>query len=446
MPTPRIGSPTVPTMLGAKWDWSRVDRFSPYLRHLGSGATFYEMVWCDVEPQPGHLEWQRTDAVAQQTRQLGMSLMLKIRVGACWATSAPADHVRGQKHKTESEMPRDLEMYTSFVRSVVQRYSQYGVHEYALENEVNGESFWGGTPMDYVKLTTVGAAAVRSGDPKALVVDSGISSTAYGIGIADRLLAAGQSAEALAAYTRYYSRRGNRQADFAPASDVAALRTALQSPQARRNLEFLAAARQLAQRRVIDVRQLHFYERWDNVPAVLDYLRATMPAGLPIEAWETGMFWPGGDPDPQVRTAEVARTTSLLLAGGVRRVIWLPLAFDPSGRHADEPRYGLVEDSGSVRPAGVAFAALADAARGSVASAVTVGRVQGVAFPGDTTTKLVLWSDSGGVLAGTAPTGATARSLSGRPAAWPSDGLRIGSDPVVLSVPGSLNTITPRLS
>ncbi|MBV9285874.1 MAG: hypothetical protein JO176_14730, partial [Acidimicrobiia bacterium] len=38
-----------PNPLGAKWDWTRLDAFKPYLASLSGGATFYDVAWCDVE-------------------------------------------------------------------------------------------------------------------------------------------------------------------------------------------------------------------------------------------------------------------------------------------------------------------------------------------------------------------------------------------------------------
>jgi len=277
--TARGGEP----VLGAKWDWGRADRFAPYLRRVpGGGATFYELVWCDVEPEPGRLDWSRADQVVRSTSQLGYSLYLKLRVGSCWATGGQAGDRRGGKGKTASAMPADPTAYQAWVRAAVQRYAPMGVREYAIENEVNGQGFWASSPADYQRLATLGAAAVREADPRALVVDAGISSTAYGVAIADELLRRGRAAEAVAAYQRYYQRRFDRRAhDFPEVGDPGELRVALQGQQAQRNLAFMAVANQLAERKVVDVRQLHFYEPWDNLPAVLAYLRGVLRPASP---------------------------------------------------------------------------------------------------------------------------------------------------------------------
>ena len=124
---------------------------------MSGTVTFDELVWCDVEPSKGTFSWRSQDKVAQNAQALGVHLLLKIRVGVCWATGGQAQHVRGRADKTESAMPRDLDTYKAFVAQAVKRYSAYGVFEYAFENEVNSPSYWSGSPSDYTRLVEAGA-------------------------------------------------------------------------------------------------------------------------------------------------------------------------------------------------------------------------------------------------------------------------------------------------
>jgi hypothetical protein len=45
---------------------------------------------------------------------------------------------------------------------------------------------------------------------------------------------------------------------------------------------------------------------WDNVPALLDYLKANLPR-FPVQAWEVGMFWVGRPAGPQARPETPSR-------------------------------------------------------------------------------------------------------------------------------------------
>ena len=85
-----------------------------------------------------------------------------------------------------------------------------------------------------------------------------------------------------------------------------------------------------------------------------------LPENLPIEAWETGIFWRDGD--EKALSGEATKLTELLLTGGVRRVIWLPTAHDPEGRKDTEDRWGLFGVDDQPRPFALQFRDMAQAA------------------------------------------------------------------------------------
>jgi hypothetical protein len=310
------------------------------------------------------------------------------------------------------------------------------VRQYAIENEVNARNFWDGSPQQYEQLVRLGAQAVHTADPKAEVLDSGIASPIYGVAIAERLLSEGREDEAVAAYQRYYAHRGSQ---YERVETAAALRALLGRDLVRRGLDYLAATQRLAREKAFDVYQLHFYEPWDNAPALLEYLQATLPSTLPIEGWEVGMFQHGAfgqSEDQQVRAGEAAKVVSLLLAGGIRRVVWLPVAAPDD---AKELRFGLVDAGGGVRPAGEVVKRLAAAAEGATRRAVTSAEASGVAFGRGKQTVLVLWSEQGATVPGIARSGAKASTLGGASVQWGEAGLRLGSEPFLVSVPLTLD-------
>lgn len=426
--------------LGLKFDLQRVDRFETYLSQVAGGATFHELVWCDVEPTPGALDWDRPDQALRLSSGLGYRLYLKIRVGSCWATGGRIGEERGRKKKTASGRPIDMASYREFVRAVVGRYKPSGVHDYAVENEVNAPVFWDGTPDEYETLVRAASEEIRTADPDARVFDAGLSSTAYGVGIASHLIELGQEDKAVLAYNRYYDRRfAVRSRDFPAVDDAAGLREVLSLPNQRRHLAFLDATVELAQQGVVDAYQLHFYERWDNVPALVELLRQRLPTDMSIEAWEVGMFWPDGPEDDLAQAEETAKLVSSLLGAGVRRIIYLPTAYDDASRREEELRWGLLDPSGSPRPAGNVYAALAEAAAGDPQrESVATDSVHGIIFARDTTSAMLVWSDEGTVLKRRPDTQATVSDLLGELVAWPDDGLRIGSAPVLIKIDAGL--------
>jgi hypothetical protein len=438
----RYGGPPVrgaANPIGLKWDWPNLDRYLPFVKDLAGGATFYEFEWCKVEPRQGQRDWETLDGVVRSSQRLGYGMLLKIRVGSCWVTGGRRGEERGEKRKTISAMPQDLDAYQAFVRDVVGRYRPLGVRRYAIENEVNARNFWAGTPAEYEQLARLGSRAVHAADPEAEVLDSGIASPIYGTAIAARLLEQGRDGEAVAAYQRYYARRGTQ---YRPVETVEDLRTVLRRDLVRRGLDYLAATQRLAREGAFDVYQLHFYEPWDNVPALLDYLRQTLPPTMPVEAWEVGMFWRGGPQeqrnDQRLRAGEAVKVVSLLLAGGVRRVTWLPTGAHDEGDGEGELHFGLLDGDGAPRPAGEAVRRLAASAAGTTWKGVSAGQTSGVAFGKGDKTTLVVWSDQGAVLRGAAPSNATVSTLSGAPVLWGADGLRLGAEPVLISAPLSL--------
>ena len=432
-PLPGGGSP-----LGAHWDPSRQQLFDPYLETVRASTTYYEVVWCDVERTRGQRNWDPVDRISASAQRLGITLLLKIRVGVCWATGGTAQHVRGSADKTESATPTDMNAYSSFVRDLVTRYSAKGVHEYAVENEVNSPSYWSGTSQDYIALATSAAASIRAASHQAVVVDAGMSSTSYGYGIADRLLRAGQGTQAVAAYGTYFQRRiGTRGEQIPAVTTVDQLRAVLASSQGQRNLEFLAAARTLAQTHVVDVRQVHFYEPWKAVPDLVAYLHAETPSATPIEAWEVGTFWMAANASVTQRTDEMVRSLALLLAGGVRRALWLPLAASQSNRRGEEVRFGLLDPDGTVRATGVTMRAMVEASRGAVMVPLATRGLEGVAFQRKGQTTLVAWAMAGAVRLDVGSAARIAPLGSGF-APSTSTSVQIGSEPVLIESTRSL--------
>jgi hypothetical protein len=290
-------------------------------------------------------------------------------------------------------MPKDLAAYRTFVGNLVTRYKPYGVTRYAVENEVNAPQYWAGTPKQFEELVRAAAEAVHAADPAARVADSGISSVALGMGVANRLLLAGRADQAVAAYRGYFARRiGTRGRQIPDVADEAGLRAALAHPVNARNLEYLAATERLLDAGVVQVRQLHFYEHPDGIAPLLEYLTDQTPAGVPIEAWEVGRFEKSADADPAAVADEMTKVVSRLAAAGLTEIVWLPLAYNPGNRAGAEVRAGLLEPDGRERQAGVALAGLADAARGATAAPVNQDGLQGVAFGRRDGTRMVVWS------------------------------------------------------
>ncbi len=425
-----------PNRLGVKWDWSRVNAFAPYLGQMSGGTTFFELVWCEIQPQRGAVQrWEASDAVVAGATKLGYTLALKIRTGTCWVTDGRGSDPRGARGKTASAPPADEAAYDGFVKAAVARYAARGVHLWAIENEVNAANSWAGTAQAYEGLARQAAAAIRSADPEAMIADFGLSSTGWGTAVAADLLKQGREADAMAAWNRWFDRRG--RAAFSQVSAASELRQALEGAQTKRNLAMFEVATRLAADEVVDITQVHFYESPENVAALVELFKRRFPATGRMEAWEVGRFERLGltdstPADRALQADDALKSVVSLLAGGAQRVIWLPAAVNPEGRNPDEPRAGLMDPDGTARPSGNALAALvaATALDAQVTPLPASSRLDGAVFgPPSGPAVLVAWSAAGTVRLTTS--GAVVRR--GPPTL--ADGvIDVGGSPVVIEV------------
>ena len=309
-------------------------------------------------------------------------------------------------------MPANMDVYTDFVTRAVRRYSDLGVSEFAIENEVNSPNFWDGSPQDYAVLARAGAAAVHAADPAARVVDGSVSSAGAGYAVAKGLLDAGRDAEAVATYRSYYDRRfGTRDGEGAinDVSSPAELRAELARPGPASMVAYMELINRLFDDGVFQTRQVHYYEPWQALPATLAYLRSNTPTSVPLELWELGIWDDDRGVSEDRRTAEVVRATVIALAAGVQKVLWLPLLDNPTGR-LGRTLHGLVAASGDVRGSASAFALISRAAAdGAVVGPVTKAGLAGATFE-STTATMVAWATAGEVKLPEVP-GATGTTL-----------------------------------
>ena len=244
-------------------------------------------------------------------------------------------------------------------------------------------------------------------------------------------------------YLHYYGRRmAGGVSRWAPVGDTAELAQVLASDPAVRAREVFDAATRLVEDGVVDVYQLHFYEETSELPGVLGLIRSRI-GDAPIEAWEVGVAWPDDDYDPDEAAAETTRLVATLLADGVARIVYLPLAYTPG--NTPQVFRGLVDESGEVLPAGKSFRLLAD---------LLVARTQREFHRVDDSTGLrgvvidrgrrgqaaVVWCDSG-TQELELEEGESATDHLGEPLDAP---LEVGVDPVVLTTDGA--SLSPRFT
>lgn len=362
---PQATVPPASQPLGLKWSRGQPETFG-FVAEAGGGWTFVEVPWCEVEPEPGAYQWEALDSVVAEARQLGHEPMLKLRTGQCWGTEPPTEAPRDTTEnvtKEGSTPPTSTAAYLSFVRATVQRYAALGIDVYAIENEPDTVNHWA-APIDaYRSLALEVGQAIHEVHPGAHVLDGGPSSTAYGVAMAAAMIDRDPTG-ALDAYRAYYARRlAGSASRFPDVTTVAELRAVLRRADAVRAVQTVDLAVELANTGTTDGYQLHFYEPADQLPALLEFLESRLAGDVPLEAWEVGAAWPGEDYDELAHATETFRVVGLLLAAGVRPIVYLPVAYSPAPGKLQVFR-GLVEPEGTVLPAGSGWAELTTALAG----------------------------------------------------------------------------------
>ena len=128
-------------VVGAGMEWVRID-----------------VLWSQIEPQPDIFDWSVYDRLIADAQARGLRVMGTISDTPAWATSGEPG--RG--------VPQAADWYDVCYR-LASRY-RGRVAAWGLWNEPNMPRFWLGSRRDYIDvILKAGSAALRAGDPKALV-------------------------------------------------------------------------------------------------------------------------------------------------------------------------------------------------------------------------------------------------------------------------------------
>jgi len=314
-------------------------------RGIGAGATWVVVPWKAIQPAPDQWTFDRLDAVIENAEACGVEISLKLETGHDHWGVQPGGNSKG------SMPPRSLDAYATWVQTTVRRY-RGRVRAYAIENEVNASDFWASSWEEYLPVWQTGYAAVKAGDPDALVADFGIPSLVYGPAIAHNLYTQGDVAGAIEWLNRYLERRG-----FPQVESEEALTALLDQPEVQAALHVMDEHFQLQPRP--DLYQLHYYEAWDLLPTVMDWIKAQMRAQggeWPIEAWEIGYAWHDDKTcNPNVHARDLPKLLIVALGEGAERVYYLPYFSTRAYQGKMETVRALVDLDYRPRPAYFAF-------------------------------------------------------------------------------------------
>jgi hypothetical protein len=202
-------------------------------------------------------------------------------------------HIMPQKiQKGGFNLPEDLNTYSQQVRDIV-RILKSQIKYYSISNE--SPVLWGGSLEDYLTLLRTSASAIKSEDPEAVVLDSGLESGQLGLMVANSYYQQGQINKTIDFLNGYFNKNTTLAAPLKTRlplarNDESGLKSILQLPLAQEAVRFgNMMFTDLCP--YYDQLQLHYYSQWQYLPEVINFISGQMAAfqcQKPIQFWELG--------------------------------------------------------------------------------------------------------------------------------------------------------------
>jgi len=150
---------------------------------IGAEMIRWWVFWHKIEPQKGEFEWTRYDEEVKNLQRFNIEIIAVLSRTPEWAVS-PFER---DDDPWDGDVPQNVEDYTRFVRSMVERYKpggilaqqegwdKYGVTYWEIWNESDLNAFWAGTDEHYVELLKESYKTVKQIDQECKVLIGGLS-------------------------------------------------------------------------------------------------------------------------------------------------------------------------------------------------------------------------------------------------------------------------------
>jgi len=143
---------------------------------LGTTWVKQQIDWALYEPTQGNINWAPLDEMVDAMDQPNVNILLTVTAAPDWARDTTE----------EKGPPSDYATYATFVGALAARYAGR-VDAYEIWNEPNLRREWntskGISGASYVELLRLAYAAIKTVDPKAVVVTGGLSPTGFNDGV-----------------------------------------------------------------------------------------------------------------------------------------------------------------------------------------------------------------------------------------------------------------------
>jgi len=156
------------------WDENEAGKHLDWVRMLGYNTVKQKFPWTDMEPEPGTWDFSAADRIVQQVADRDLHLVVRLGQTPDWAAVEP-----GTATAVIDTPPADLDAWANYCGTVAARYRGQ-IRAYQIWNEPNLAREWGALPPDpvsYVELLAACSQAIRTADPAAVLISSGLSPT-----------------------------------------------------------------------------------------------------------------------------------------------------------------------------------------------------------------------------------------------------------------------------
>jgi hypothetical protein len=154
---------------------------------MGGAWAREDIPWHVVERVKGQFTWDNTDAAVSALRTNNLNVLGILGYSVDWATTTTAD----DGGLVESLYPPKIGDFENYVRAVVTRYKDRGVHHWEIWNEPNNNDHW--LPLAdgrvYGELLKAAYRVIQQVDPNAKVLSGGVTGNA--ISFLDDMISAG---------------------------------------------------------------------------------------------------------------------------------------------------------------------------------------------------------------------------------------------------------------
>jgi len=179
LPAPRVESPGFGFEAYLWWKEEIATRDLGLVRAAGFKWIKQTFAWRDIEIEHGKYDWSRADKVVFLTTDIfTRNLIIRLDREPYWDRyNYPLDQ------GIAAGPPRELDHFSQFCGVIAARYKGK-VAAYQVWNEPNLAREWGGqppNPKQYVEMLKGCYAALKAGDPNALVISAGLAPTGSGL-------------------------------------------------------------------------------------------------------------------------------------------------------------------------------------------------------------------------------------------------------------------------